>query len=319
LQSGVVGADGQEIVEVSLIPSSGKYPVAEILAGEEIVSLRALFQKPGLVKADFDNIFTIDNGDAEFNHWGPGDPEVGGGTYIDWYGTCFLGMAGSTRIKLLIDKASIKHNASSIIKTPLRAVPMIGYANGGMGLSYPVSEMCPTITEDTLTAELTIPYYWNEKYIPAYGKQSERPGDHLIWSPDANLRFEGMLYKSAGPDLRLTYFRCQNSFSFFGDPLYPVNEIWSSFEIGPFAPPPTALKISGEIEEGESSGPVADEIPLNLYMARTGRRERKPPHTRVSFMQRSGVRKQAPSRVTQRDVVVASVPPLRPASRRRIV
>jgi len=315
LQSGVVGAEGQEIIEVDLIPSSGVYPMKEILMGEDIVSLRALFQKPGLTKENDTNTWFSGTTDQAFPHWGPTN-YMSTAAYIDWYGTAFLGMAGSMRYKLLIDKDSIEYASAMTTKTPLRAVPMISYGGDAIGMSYPVSEMCPTITDQTLTAELTVPYYWHEKYIPAYNFGfSDRPLDYLNWEFGSNLKFQGMLYRSAGPDLRLTYFRTQNSFVFVPDPTYPVTDTWSTFRVGDT--PPAAL--IAEKQEVEPSALVRKEVPLNLYMARTGRKERKEPATRVSYKQRGEQIPVPTSRVTQRDVVVAFVPPLRPASRRRVV
>lgn len=318
-QAGVVGADGQEIVEISLIPSSGNYPMKEILSGEEVVSIRALLQKPCLMKFD-------ENGDGDivlpgpqmlWEHWH--DPTSRGGDYIAWYGTAFLGMAGSVRYKMMIDKDSYVPYGTPEprFETPMRLVPLIGYSSDSTVNTCPVSEICPIVTDHTLTAEMTVPYYFNEKYISAYRSFSARGPDMFSWTTRAKGNFCALLYKSAGPDVRLTFFRCQNSLTFVDSVTDDELDPWTRIFLneGP------ALAVSEETAPAMKLAAGSDrrKFSLNQYMARTGRSVEKIPEKPVSRRPRKSQRVSIPARATQKDVVVAFVPPLKPASRRRVV
>nr|UBJ26100.1 hypothetical protein [Red panda picorna-like virus] len=259
LQStGVVGTEGQGLLSIDLVPSSGVYPLVENLAGEAVRSIRALCQKPSVLIGEGPvgpqsetGVFQVDHG-----------PYTGFSAvnYMKYYGTMYLGYAGSTRYKTVVDRrASGGSSVSGLVLSPA-IVPEYLFSSDQAG-ALPVGEFSPIVTEDSVTAEYTMPYYHKELYIPAY-KASERK-DSLVWQN--SLPVDHVLsmakYKSAGPDARYSFFRAQNAI--ITGPMTPGLSHPRIFESA------TPYLAPGLLAERSTSG--EDPQKLKWYRARTGR------------------------------------------------
>lgn len=268
-QSATVGAEGQSTIEVELIPSSGSYPVDEILMGEQVVSIRTLLQKPSLVLfKDPDEHLDISD-DIAFDHWY--EPTIKDSHYINYFGSLFLAMAGSVRIKVVIDRGSFIFEEVEGV-SQLMLMPVVGH-RPTMEQTHPVSEVSPIVTDCSFCVEQTVPYYWNEKYLPAY-KKGPRADDVLDFMKGTDFRMNMLLYRSAGPDLRLTFFRGQKKWVVVEDPgeRSDFQHLWT--KVGrnwDFDPAPLARKTGLSVEQSEK----LEIKQLDQYRARTGRRDRK--------------------------------------------
>jgi hypothetical protein len=256
LQSATVGAGGQNMVCVDLVPSSGAYPVADILAGEQIRSLRALVQKPS-VSWDLDP--SVD-GPSKFHYHTPyrlDDPC----NYFNYFGSQFLSFAGGVRYKVIIDG---DYSTTGTI-TEFEKVPSIQSAVSGQA-SFPVGQFNPTCSEVAFVNETTVPYYWNEKWVPAY--KNPIPVDTIVWDYLDPVSLRIATYKSAGPDARLTFFRAQNTW-FFVSRTTPSVAVFQITGLNGATPPAIAARSRS------SDKTDVNQITLQQYRARTGRSEFK--------------------------------------------
>lgn len=261
LQSGIVGADGQGMMAVDLVPSSGVYPIVENLAGEAVRSVRALIQKPSLhlplptlISGDTNKFFT-DDGVIDLMH-GPFDPLTRPSNYFAYFGSMYLGYAGSVRSKIIILNSV---NDTQILGGRMMVAPcqipefVLGQAQM---TRFEVSEFNPIITDSTVVSDVLLPYYHQELYVPAY-KAHLRSDTVMFYNKPVGVL--GMWYKSAGPDARLSYFRAQNFFSFALAPMASDFEPLLTFTERP----------GGRSSETQSStGETREE---RWYRARTGR------------------------------------------------
>jgi hypothetical protein len=262
LQSGTIGSVDQSLVSIQLVPSSGMYPVANNLFGEEIRSVRALVQKPSPRSAVTDFLYDPSDGSA-FPY--PHTTHIGerSSAYMDWFGTMFLGFAGSIRNKIIVDR---KVSESSGTFTALDLTPMVTPGSSTEGC-VPLGEINPTITEITSVAEYNTPYYHNELYVPAYKHHSDYR-DRLIWqTPSEDMPIRMAHYQSVGPDARLVYFRAQNGFDIVAAPPASVPNIFNVLTV----PGPAPAPLAREAEPGVMS--MSDE----RYYELTGRKKRKVP------------------------------------------
>jgi len=214
-QSGTIGATDQELIKVELIPETGNYPVVENLMGENIRSVRALIQKPSSVGAGYfateENWYTVPHA----VQWIPNDTfQCNDVEYFNYFGKMFLGTAGSINYKMIVDTTTIDGCSA------YNCIPAITNAYSGKDGSLPVGEYNPTMNFCSSSYEVRVPYYFNELFIPAYlqGAPSNQQQDAFIWDTNdtVNFVFTGRLYRSAGPDTRLFFFRCQCAFQFAG-------------------------------------------------------------------------------------------------------
>jgi len=168
----------------------------------------------------------------------------------------FLAIAGSVRHKMIIDR-----NRSSD-KSVFELTPMVSSFNSMNGL-YPLAEISPIVTPDSLTIDVSCPYYFNEKYIPAYKESPLK--DVFRWDTHEPQLLSYAHYLSAGPDTRLTFFRAQNFFDFQSqdedDQL--VFDTMSINDIG------GGLRAS--LAQKSATPKRGKEITLDQYRARTGR------------------------------------------------
>lgn len=316
LHSGVVGADGQDSQSVSLVPSSGTYPIEENLMGEKISSVRALIQKPSLA-AYMPNINDSDarNGVIPMSH----SPRLWlCSNYFDYYGSMFLGFAGAIRYKALVD---VTRSQSTSALSPWGSVsystaltPAFSTSDAIFG-SAPTVEVAPVLNPPVLATEYTVPYYHRKLYVPAYKANSVRrdvmtfPATPVVSSETGiKARVNMALYRSAAPDARLVFFRAQNVFSFLpvAAPISrmgpKVSTLFSDLELIKWnTPVPSALlREGGEgLEEEQTLDAVSVPITvpagedyknlltLSEYEARTGRVAYKYPlvrRTRVPYV-----------------------------------
>lgn len=276
-QSGVVGAVPQELVEVDLIPSSGSYPMAEIHSGEVIASVRTFLGKPHKMHPPLGYLSVTD--ELVVEPWF--DFTFGYGDYINWFGSMFLGVATSMRYKYIVDTGSVELEGGY---SHLNTVPMISHLTLAKG-AYPLSEVAPTVTNHSLSSEIMVPYYWREKFVPAYQEltawSNQRPPNVLQWPrvSEPNEGFTGrvQIYRSAGADLRLNYFRGQCAFVFV-EGLAPHTQ-WTPIDVLVDPDPPAlevrtaSLKTRDRPARDDEQSKVAA---LNRYRARTGRKDYRP-------------------------------------------
>jgi len=321
LQSGVVGADGQDLVKVDLIPSSGNYPVKDILMGEEINSVRVLLQKPSMIRDVEDDVMSNDEGEFIYQHW-VGSSNIGSSNLVEYFGSMFLGMAGSMRYKFIADR-EFDPDSTGFRYRALDMVPMIGKRSVTV-MSFPLAEVSPIVTDVTVATEMTVPYYYREKYIKGYGDSSRSTNTFLFRLTDSTtLQFQAQLYRSAGPDLRLTYFRMQNEWLFVTPSLdvEPTN-FWTTWR--PWGSP-ALMESEGEemlraskkkTQRVSRPGEESQIRALNQYRVRTGRKDFKKPHQPIVRRTIAEVKALRTPQTIQEGVVVVVVPPLKSASRR---
>lgn len=205
LESGTVGADGQSVTRVELVPSSGTYPVAENLSGETVRSVRAMIQKPSIQGKWQYAVGT--NGIGTHRH----SPMQGSpANYFKYYGSMFLGFCGSIRYKIVIDRSVSSDDGNRPFPFVSRMIPYV--TSSGLGAGGCLTEVNPTVAGDFYGVEYAVPSYFNQLYHSAYNSLSA-PADYIQFpSPFPTTRtITAQLYRSAGHDARLTYFRAQSA------------------------------------------------------------------------------------------------------------
>lgn len=259
-QSGTVGAEGQQLISIALIPSSGDYAATEILWGEDVKSYRALIQKPSVCNVselpEEKNYYILPHTPFAFDR--PNN-------FLNYFGSTFLAFAGSIRYKALIDRESISVNNSDTF-TLLGATPTFCnlLAAGG---SLPLGQFNPAVTDAAIAVEVTCPYYHNEKWVPAYAPGAVN--DVMFWSWYNEAVVDMILYRSAGPDARLTFYRGPNIFVFEVPQPEPLLFMQATFATATSGL--AAKTVSPVPNKRASTSKKKNEITLNQYRARTGR------------------------------------------------
>lgn len=190
---------GNEVDCVALVPKPMVYPTAEILSGETVGSVRQLLQKPSKLNVrSVNGIWTMPT-----PIWTPGANvdswNMNVWTWAGHYGSMYLGLSGSERIKLLVRS------------DPALSRPVVGAARVYQTLPYMEDispTMCPVAEATAGAQEFLIPNYGTTKYRftrmttpgnvpgPKIALQCEGDGPHLV-----------VPYHSYGPDVRATMFR----------------------------------------------------------------------------------------------------------------
>lgn len=272
-QSGTVGAAGQGLLSIDLVPSSGPYPVAANLAGEQIKSVRALAQKPSSWYPDLTDHVDIWYGVVQTAH-GPFQTDKSWNNYFKFYGTMFLGFAGSIRHKWItrLDNTGEGFDAFEALPAFIPEQVPNNYRVGGL----PLGEWSPIVTNESVTAEYTVPYYHQELYVAAYKEPNQV--DSLVWENATAERGRFAWYRSAGPDARWIYFRAQNKFVIV-DPreaLEPL--VWQTAVNHPYEP--------GRLAKDATT--MAVDKRQSWYRARTGRDvERSTPYIEGAMQRRA--------------------------------
>lgn len=224
LQSGAVGDDVGSKMEMDLVPSSGPYPIAKILAGEDIRSIRGLLQKPCWMPFDAstDGTSTFNGANEEaltlsVSHFPPTPYSNGNHTsgslapfsHAGYYSALFVGIAGSTRYKIL-GIHNIGGGAWVAQAYPLARpyTPGNTYLNTGA-----ISFLSPLQQLTWQGAEFTVPYYGTQKYYSprtVAGTADEIPRDALVvgcrgYNSAIPVYFQ--YFQSCAPDTRVNYFR----------------------------------------------------------------------------------------------------------------
>jgi len=254
LQSGIVGDDGQGMISIDLVPSSGIYPIAENLAGECVRSIRALCQKPSSACNDLSTFYDATTGVINVS-MSPTEDRCNSGNYFKYFGSMFLGYAGSVRSKVIV----ARDDAIPIFDQAPAQIPAFVDFPADVGV-MPLGEFNPIFTDATVSTDVLIPYYNFETYRPA----SRPAGDYsIVWRYPEAVPALMQYYRSAGPDARYSYFRAQNEF-FIADrvPVEPL--VW-------FEP----KKVDPSLLEAKQVTLSEEDKTLPMYRARTGRTTRK--------------------------------------------
>jgi len=201
-QSGTIGAAGQSMTSLELVPSTGMYPIVENLMGEKIESYRALMQKPSILQS---SVATITS-NIENHNFGPHQIDFGpnASNWFSYFGTVFLGFAGSIREKWIIDTLS----SGSVSLTKVPVIQNTWAASG----TCPLGQVNPTVTPSSIAVETLVPYQNNELFIPAYtdGNMSIT----TVVQSTGTFNLIAARYYSGGPDMRLTMYRGPNLWRF---------------------------------------------------------------------------------------------------------
>jgi hypothetical protein len=206
LQADSDGALGDSLtvvpVVVPLVPSSGPYPSSEVLWGEDILSVRALLQKPNLL-----GMFSFGQTQGELipRLLGPPATNLIGAVPVPWtwqnhYGCCYLGFACSERFKLFPREGSwAAANASHALSTAMQTENATA-----IGITAPLTFVGPN-----MGAEFTVPYYGDVKYRSGYyGTSVVVAADNTVLTcRGMGGSVDAMVYYSFGPDIRATCFR----------------------------------------------------------------------------------------------------------------
>jgi len=212
LQGGALGDEGSMITDrVELVESSGSYPAADLLFGEEICSIRALFQKFSLI-GGFQSASTEQNlwiafpplglfpGQSPTFSTAPTKNLVCGWTWQRWFGPCFLGIACSERFK-------IPGSQAGIVGVQHHFRPLLG--------DSAVPDQLNTVSPLTSSGaqngvEFTMPWYTPVKFLLPFEKVV--PEDNIMnrvisFHRSTPSGTTGVIYHAYGPDVRVVCFR----------------------------------------------------------------------------------------------------------------
>lgn len=197
---GALGDEDPSVEEEHvLVPSSGAYPMDEILAGERILSVRSLLQRPMSISP-----FEV-NGLRLQPFMGEVPTTNGAFTFTGWYHPAFVGFATSERLKVLTD-ANVK--AMCARYRPHAAI-VYTYVPGFWSVTY---------TGSNQGAEFSLPYYSERKY---YGANAQwklvanspmRSSILRVGTTTSNVDY----YYSWGPDIRCAGFRQVPAMKYLG-------------------------------------------------------------------------------------------------------
>lgn len=244
LQGGALGDDVVEVDRVVLVPPAASFPLKEVCMGENVESARMLVQKfshdvgasrvfgsAGYNTVILNHIPMYPSTSQHLNY-SPAAPASAPDpicfNWFSWYAALFVGVASSTRYKIINAGADPMPFALYAANTNLGINVSAATFAGSFGA---VSAVWPPRQAEGL--EVTVPYYHNHKYLPTYGITSAAgvltgaaPGrvDVLnappIVSGTATPTPAIALYIAAGPDVRFHTFRCPKRvyYSALGDP-----------------------------------------------------------------------------------------------------
>jgi hypothetical protein len=234
LQGGALGDEVAERERIVLVPESGDYPVAEICAGETVRSVRALMQKfsqvrslspvipatgaqAGVYVAHFGWIPTVAAGFINQSV-----PNMSGNTHefswFGWYMPLFVGIAGSTRYKIMNTEFSEPTQTAVFGATAWPLHSGLAWTPSSQTIVSTTAQLWPTKAGEAY--EGTVPYYFNREFCCAYnnprvddiGVNTEQTRVDFLVCMSQTAEYSdnvvyGVLYRAAGPDLRLIRFR----------------------------------------------------------------------------------------------------------------
>lgn len=246
---GAVGDGERSEISMELVPSPGPYPVTDMLWGEEFKSARALMQKMDAVLRTVTNFSWFQDSEdrptfnyifAHFPNFNDNymmsrtnfatynDGDTGGQfTYAAWYKYLFVGIAGSTRYKIMSSGTYPKLLQASSLNFNVGAYNVYGAQTSSADVYSPN----PTLSADTVIKphegyEFTIPYYAQQKFyhcrfdpalhsgvsaLPLLTESQARMdivATHIMGSaPAANNLYGNKIFRGMGPDLRLVKYR----------------------------------------------------------------------------------------------------------------
>lgn len=236
LQGALGDEDDHEAETHVLVPDSGPYPMQELLFGEKVESIRALMQKPSRLFWDYislpqtsEDISFVPTtfpfptlGYIPFNLT---DPSYFGAQF-NWFGyfrPCFTGIACSERFKYIARNPGEVFGASPIYNS--------GIGENSLGWNWIAPTLMPvSCVGANMGHEVTVPYYTPRKYLLGRvqfpGMTEFYPVEYAGTTPDIRMtqlmiqnsqqvladtntfgsREFGIVYHSAGPDIRVTNF-----------------------------------------------------------------------------------------------------------------
>lgn len=246
---GAVGDGERDEVIMELVPSSGDYPACELLWGENIKSVRALMQK-------IEPLYQTVNEDSDiwyvsgfqrqctylFNHFPnynrnflfsqDGFATFAGGdaggqvSLAGWYKYLFVGIAGSTRYKIIASGPHRKNLQASLLNAPLSVQNTYSATFAVEDVFTANSTSADTVIDPGHAYEFTVPYYAQQKYyhcrydvaltfgtiaLPSISRYDCLCDIISTWAmyanPAENNLFGNKIYRGMGPDLRLTTYR----------------------------------------------------------------------------------------------------------------
>lgn len=211
LQGGALGDESSMTTDrVVLVESSGSYPAEDLLFGEEICSIRALFQKFSLL-GSFTGATEVNTfvafpplglfpGQSPTMTGTPSKPLVCGWTWQRWFSPCFLGIATSERFK-------VAGGSSGYMGIQHHFRPLLG--------DSAIPDQVNTINPITTTgqqggAEWTVPWYTPVKFLLPFEKVV--PEDNIMnrvltFFKASATASTHIVFHAYGPDVRVVCFR----------------------------------------------------------------------------------------------------------------
>lgn len=187
--------------EINLVPIPGVFPSELGCFGEKINSVRALLQKPSQLKS-----VTCDNttiillqGDFVAPNNAVSNDFSSVFTYLGYYKTLYVGLAGSTRVKIFTSQPCF--TSTALIKLQ---------ANSDNGDYIPT--MGPmNYTGPLQGSETIVPYYFNQLYVQSWNDRGKNFRETRTIMIRVQVLGEGTTkiipFISKGPDIRGTCFR----------------------------------------------------------------------------------------------------------------
>jgi hypothetical protein len=225
LQSGALGDEIIPMRSFTLVPGN-QFPVKEVCVGEVVDSVRALMQKFSIEQAMTRNCAQAKSNVYVFPHIPPypitnqvsclyGATEDTTQPYFTWagyYAPMYVGVAGSVRYKIV-------NNSDEPIPIGLYAANNIEQIDCTSAIiTSSVSSLSPIwVPSKGLGVEVTIPYYYNRKYInsaavfTAAAIMAKTGRVNVLYLPDnsGSSSYQSITaYTAYGPDLRFHMFRC---------------------------------------------------------------------------------------------------------------
>ena len=185
-----------------LVPSSGTYPAGQICFGEEVRSLRAMFQKPGKYVL-FNALSSPVQLDMHRPFNRPFDLNFVGFSWYVLFAPFFAGISGSERLKV-IPSSSCYAECFSLLQ-PYDQI-----------LALPANLVANTISSNSFSGaqrgfEWEFPNNLPYKFYPSFGvletSRSLRDVRLRLDAMGAATTVQFALYYSFGPDVRVTHFR----------------------------------------------------------------------------------------------------------------
>jgi len=239
IQQGALGDEEVDETQIVLVPSSGTHPTSELMFGESVNSVRPLLQKftqQWLTRTCFSAGVPPTSGIAVllnhmpaaltvnqyFNTSPSGDfTQQFVFNWAGWYKTMFVGMACSTRYKL-INQSSYTNSAGLEPELPVAVgVSSINtFAGYGtiVGSHNPISTIAPTwVIGNGEAVEVTVPYYGTRLFEKTYTEcliptsSTTKRLDRIVVFPNkaavTGVYYRLQLYSACGPDIRVNRFR----------------------------------------------------------------------------------------------------------------